>query len=630
MGMAHRGRLNVLANIVGKSYREIFEEFEGNLDPESVQGSGDVKYHKGARGVFHGSAGEELPITLASNPSHLEAVDPVVEGMTRAKQDRISPPTDGTPAAAAEGVDGFPCMSVLVHGDAAFAGQGVVAETLNLSGLSGYRTGGTVHVVINNQLGFTTAPASARTSVYPTDVAKMVQAPIFHVNGDDPEAAVRAARLAFVFRQTFHKDVVIDLVCYRKHGHNEGDDPSYTQPLMYQRIEAKRSVRKLYTETLVRRGDITLEEAESALDDFNASLQVVLDEVRGEPSLAPTELPAPEPLPGDTPSAQTGVSPDVLRALSSVVRSVPEGFTIHPKLERQFVQRDELVASGQVDWALAEALAIGSLMYEGVNVRLTGQDTRRGTFSHRHAVLVDYSNGEEYVPLAHIRDGLHRIGADTLEPAGEMGNFTVRDSLLSEYAAVGFEYGYSVEAPEALVAWEAQFGDFANGAQIIIDNFMVAAEVKWGQFAGLTLLLPHGYEGQGPEHSSARFERFLSLSARGNLRVTIPSTSAQYFHLLRSQALSSPEAAARRGHPQVDAAGPRLALDLRRARIGLLPARDRRLVDRGTARRSTGSCCAAGRSPTRPGSGGPSSSPTRHPVWRSCGWTSSIPGPSRS
>ena len=307
MGMAHRGRLNVLANIVGKSYREIFEEFEGNLDPESVQGSGDVKYHKGARGVFHGSAGEELPITLASNPSHLEAVDPVVEGMTRAKQDRISPPTDGTPAAAAEGIDGFPCMSVLVHGDAAFAGQGVVAETLNLSGLSGYRTGGTVHVVINNQLGFTTAPASARTSVYPTDVAKMVQAPIFHVNGDDPEACVRAARLAFTFRQTFHKDVVIDLVCYRKHGHNEGDDPSYTQPLMYQRIEAKRSVRKLYTEALVRRGDITLDEAESALDDFNASLQVVLDEVRGEPSLAPTELPAPEPAPTDTPSGQTGV-----------------------------------------------------------------------------------------------------------------------------------------------------------------------------------------------------------------------------------------------------------------------------------------------------------------------------------
>ena len=541
MGMAHRGRLNVLANIVGKSYREIFEEFEGNLDPESVQGSGDVKYHKGARGVFMASAGEELPITLASNPSHLEAVDPVVEGMTRAKQDRLSPPTDGTPAAASEGVDGFPCMSVLIHGDAAFAGQGVVAETLNLSGLSGYRTGGTVHLVINNQLGFTTAPASARTSVYPTDVAKMVQAPIFHVNGDDPEACVRAARLAFSFRQTFHKDVVIDLVCYRKHGHNEGDDPSYTQPLMYQRIDAKRSVRKLYTETLVRRGDITLDEAEHALDDFNAKLQTVLDEVRQEPSLAPTVLPPAEPAPVVANPPDTGVAPDVLQALSAVVRTVPDGFTIHPKLERQFAQRDELVASGSVDWALAEALAFGSLMYEGVNVRLTGQDTRRGTFSHRHAVLVDYSNAEEYVPLAHIRDGLSRVGAAQLIPPSAMGNFTIRDSLLSEYAAVGFEYGYSVEAPEALVAWEAQFGDFANGAQIIIDNFLAAAEIKWGQHSGLVMLLPHGYEGQGPEHSSSRFERFLSLSARGNMRVTIPSTSAQYFHLLRSQARLTPK-----------------------------------------------------------------------------------------
>ena len=327
--------------------------------------------------------------------------------MTRAKQDRLSPPTDGTPAAAAEGVDGFPCMSVLVHGDAAFAGQGVVAETLNLSGLSGYRTGGTVHVVINNQLGFTTAPASARTSVYPTDVAKMVQAPIFHVNGDDPEACVRAARLAFAFRQTFHKDVVIDLVCYRKHGHNEGDDPSYTQPLMYQRIEAKRSVRKLYTETLVRRGDITLEEAEAALDDFNARLQAVLDEVRGEPSLAPTELPAPDARPRGRPvTGDRRRPPRCCTRCPRSCASVPDGFTIHPKLERQFAQRDELVADGQVDWALAEALAIGSLMYEGVNVRLTGQDTRRGTFSHRHAVLVDYGNGEEYVPLAHIRDGL--------------------------------------------------------------------------------------------------------------------------------------------------------------------------------------------------------------------------------
>jgi 2-oxoglutarate decarboxylase len=543
MGMSHRGRLNVLANIVGKSYREIFEEFEGNLDPESVQGSGDVKYHKGARGVFTARSGKELPITLASNPSHLEAVDPVVEGMTRAKQDRLSTPTDGTPKALAEGTHGFPCMSVLVHGDAAFAGQGVVAETLNLSGLSGYRTGGAVHVVINNQLGFTTAPASARTSVYPTDVAKMVQAPIFHVNGDDPEACVRAARLAFAFRQTFHKDVVIDIVCYRKHGHNEGDDPSYTQPLMYQRIDAKRSVRKLYTETLVRRGDITLEGAESALDDFNNRLQSVLDEVRGEPSLAPTRLPVvPDRGEEDFPLEQTGVSGDVLRALATLVRTVPDGFTIHPKLERQFSQRDDMVAKGLVDWALAEALAIGSLLHDGVNVRLTGQDTRRGTFSQRHAVLVDYTNADELIPLAHLGDGMGRVDTARLAPRkGKLGVFTVRDSLLSEYAAVGFEYGYSVEAPEALVAWEAQFGDFGNGAQIIIDNFLAAAEIKWGQYAGLVMLLPHGYEGQGPEHSSSRFERFLSLCARGNMRVAIPSTSAQYFHLLRSQAIRTPK-----------------------------------------------------------------------------------------
>jgi 2-oxoglutarate dehydrogenase E1 component len=542
MGMAHRGRLNVLANIVGKSYKEIFEEFEGNLDPESVQGSGDVKYHKGARGVFHGSAGEELPISLASNPSHLEAVDPVVEGMTRAKQDRLSPPTDGTPKASRGGTYGFPCMSVLVHGDAAFAGQGVVAETLNLSGLSGYRTGGTVHLVINNQLGFTTAPASARTSVYPTDVAKMVQAPIFHVNGDDPEACVRAARLAFTFRQTFHKDVVIDLVCYRKHGHNEGDDPSYTQPLMYQRIDAKRSVRKLYTETLVRRGDITLEEAESALDDFNARLQTVLDDVRGEPSLAPTHLPVYDTTPVPEPVEATAVDGKILHALAVLVRSVPDGFTIHPKLERQFSQRDELIAGGQVDWALAEALAIGSLLQQGINVRLTGQDTRRGTFSHRHAVLVDYATADEFIPLAHVGESIGRVDAEVLAPTtGTLGSFTVRDSLLSEYAAVGFEYGYSVEAPEALVAWEAQFGDFGNGAQIIIDNFLAAAEIKWGQYAGLVMLLPHGYEGQGPEHSSSRFERFLSLCARGNLRVVIPSTAGQYFHLLRSQALRSPK-----------------------------------------------------------------------------------------
>jgi 2-oxoglutarate decarboxylase len=527
MGMAHRGRLNVLANIVGKSYREIFEEFEGNLDPESVQGSGDVKYHKGAVGTFVGRSGRALPVTLASNPSHLEAVDPVVEGMARAKQDALLPPTDGTPTAARSGT--FPVLALLVHGDAAFAGQGVVAETLNLSGLSGYRIGGTVHVVVNNQLGFTTAPEAARTSVYPTDVAKMVQAPIFHVNGDDPEACLRAARLACGFRQAFHKDVVIDLVCYRRHGHNEGDDPSYTQPLMYKRIEAKRSVRKLYTETLVRRGDITLEQAEQSLDEFNDRLQAALDSVRAEAPPPPARLPAAEQAPPAVVSTSTGVPEATLRRLEQLVRSVPEGFTLHPKLGRQFAQRAELFARGEVDWSLAEALAIGSLLLEGVDVRLTGQDTRRGTFSQRHAVLVDYESGREHVPLAHL-DG------------ERVGRFTVRDSLLSEYAALGFEYGYSVEAPDALVCWEAQFGDFVNGAEVIIDNFLVAAEEKWGQRAGLTLLLPHGYEGQGPEHSSARVERFLSLGARGNLRVAVPSTAAQYFHLLRSQARRTPAA----------------------------------------------------------------------------------------
>ncbi len=522
MGMSHRGRLNVLANIVGKSYGEIFEEFEGNLDPDSVQGSGDVKYHKGARGLFVGRSGQSIPLTMASNPSHLEAVDPVVVGMARARQDALG----GERGSGPRLVDGpgapFPVLPILLHGDAAFAGQGVVAETLNLSGLAGYRTGGTVHVVINNQLGFTTAPEAARTSVYPTDVAKMVQAPIFHVNGDDPEACARAARLAFGFRQAFHKDVVIDMVCYRRHGHNEGDDPSYTQPLMYALIDAKRSVRKLYTEALVRRGDISLEEAEQALDDFGARLQAALDETRAEAEDAPPPpVSLPEYIQPDLyiPRIDTGIDPETVTRLASVVRSVPEGFVMHPKLARQFEQRDKVVADGEIDWALGEALAFGSLLLEGTNVRVTGQDTRRGTFSHRHAVLVDHQTGLEHVPL----EGL------------EGGRFTIRDSLLSEYACVGFEYGYSVEAPNDLVAWEAQFGDFWNGAEIIVDNFLVAAEDKWGQKSGLVLLLPHGYEGQGPEHSSARIERFLTLCARGNLRVTQPTTSSQYFHLLRAQ-----------------------------------------------------------------------------------------------
>jgi len=518
IGMAHRGRLNVLANVVGKSYSEIFSEFEGNLDPDSVQGSGDVKYHKGATGIFKSASGETLRLTMVSNPSHLEAVDPVVEGIARAMQDRVIAPSTGE--APVTPLPSHPVLAVLVHGDAAFAGQGVVAETLNLSGLSGYRTGGTVHLVINNQLGFTTSPQDARTSYYPTDVAKMIQAPILHVNGDDPEACARAMRLAFEFREAFSSDVVVDLVCYRRHGHNEGDDPSYTQPLMYRAIEAKRSVRKLYTEALIRRGDLTMEEAERALDDFQEKLQAVLDEVRERPVPELTTLPTPA-IPEDLAAPETGVNADTLRTVAAATTTVPDGFTPHPKLARQFTARRDQVAAGEVDWALAEALAIGSLLLEGTDVRLVGQDTRRGTFSQRHAALIDYETGRPFVPLCHLD--------------GAKGHFTVRDTLLSEYAAVGFEYGYSIERPDALVAWEAQFGDFVNGAEIIIDNFLVTAEDKWGQLAGLALLLPHGYEGQGPEHSSARIERFLTLCARNNLRVAYPSTAAQYFHLLRSQ-----------------------------------------------------------------------------------------------
>jgi 2-oxoglutarate dehydrogenase E1 component len=508
LGMAHRGRLNVLANIVGKSYRQIFREFEGDVDPDTVQGSGDVKYHVGASGKFVGRSGRELPLTLASNPSHLEAVDPVVEGMARAKEDQLNER------------EAFPVLALLIHGDAAFAGQGVVAETLNLSALPGYRVGGTVHLVINNQLGFTTGPEEARSSVYPTDVAKMVQAPIFHVNGDDPEACVRVARLAFGFRQQFHKDVVIDMVCYRRHGHNEGDDPSYTQPLMYKRIENRRSVRKLYTEALVRRDDISIEEAEKSLEDFSKRMSQAFEETKQS---SPPEQPIAKPptTVGVLPHIDTGVSRDVLDRIVDALHTYPSDFHVHPKLDKQIQARAKLYGGGEVDWSLGEALALGSLLLEGADVRLSGQDTQRGTFSQRHAVLVDNETGIGYVPLAHLDPG--------------QGRFFIFDSLLSEYAALGFEYGYSVVQKDALVAWEAQFGDFVNGGQITVDQFVVAAEDKWGQTSGLVLLLPHGYEGQGPEHSSARIERFLTLAAEDNIQVANATTAAQYFHLLRRQ-----------------------------------------------------------------------------------------------
>ncbi len=521
LGMAHRGRLNVLINIVGKGYDELFGEFEGNIDPDSPQGSGDVKYHKGFKGKFTGPSGRTVDVVLASNPSHLEAVDPVVEGMARAYQDQVALEVPDAP---------HPVLPVLIHGDAAFAGQGVVTETLNMSALPGYETGGTVHLVINNQLGFTTNPESARSSIYATDVAKMVQAPIFHVNGDDPEACVRVGRLAFDFRQAFHKDVVIDMVCYRRYGHNEQDDPSVTQPLLYQLIKEHRSVRKLYTETLVRRDDITLQEAEEALADFGRRLQSALDETRASAPPRPTRLPPPpEPAPV-LPPIDTTVPEDTLSRVVDAIHSCPEGFSVHPKLTRVLDNRRRLFAGGQVDWALGEALAYGTLVLEGHDVRLSGQDTRRGTFGHRNAALVDYRTGGEYVPLEHVGE---RTGTSPT------GRFYIYDSLLSEYAALGFEYGYSLVQRDALVAWEAQFGDFVNGAQIVIDQFLAAAEIKWQQASGLVLLLPHGYEGQGAEHSSGRMERFLELCAEDNMQVADVTTAAQLFHLLRRQVLRS-------------------------------------------------------------------------------------------
>jgi multifunctional 2-oxoglutarate metabolism enzyme len=509
IGMAHRGRLSVLANVIGKSYDQIFKEFEGHIDPISVQGSGDVKYHLGATGKYESPTGADIRVELAANPSHLETVDPIVLGMMRAMQDRIEPPGS------------FPTLPILLHGDAAFAGQGIVAECLAMSDIKGYRVGGTIHLIINNQIGFTTSPQYARSSLYCSDVAKTVQAPIFHVNGDDPEACVRVAQLAFEYRETFHKDVVIDMVCYRRHGHNEGDDPSYTQPLMYKAIAERRSVRKLYVEALVKRGELTVEEAEGALADFQSKLQVALDQTRAHaPEVHKAPRP-PKPM-GVLPHVETGVERGRLDAIFDHLTAYPAEFTPHPKLVRQFETRAKTYReASEVDWASAEALAIGSLVLEGTPVRLAGEDSRRGTFSQRHAALIDYENENDWIPL------------NTLD--GAPARFWVYDSLLSEYAALGYEYGYAHANHEALVMWEAQFGDFINGAQIIIDQYLVAAEDKWGQSNGLVLLLPHGFEGQGPEHSSARIERFLQSCADDNIQVCNATTAAQYFHLLRRQ-----------------------------------------------------------------------------------------------
>ncbi|PZA20252.1 multifunctional oxoglutarate decarboxylase/oxoglutarate dehydrogenase thiamine pyrophosphate-binding subunit/dihydrolipoyllysine-residue succinyltransferase subunit, partial [Modestobacter versicolor] len=511
IGMAHRGRLNVLANVLGKSYSKIFGEFEGNIDPGTVQGSGDVKYHLGAEGTFEHD-GRSIAVSLASNPSHLETVNPVLEGIVRAKQDMID-----------KGEGGFTVLPVLLHGDSAFAGQGVVQETLNLSQLRGYRTGGTVHVVINNQVGFTTSPAAARSSLYSTDVARMIGAPVFHVNGDDPEACVRVAKLAVDYRQAFKKDVVIDLVCYRRRGHNEGDDPSMTQPLMYDIIDRKRSVRKLYTEALVGRGDITLAEAEEALKDYRGQLERAFSETHDARDSSTPE-PVMDPRSPQQATVDTAISTEVLKTIGDAHVSLPVDFTVHPKLQKMLERRAAMTSEGGIDWSMGELLAFGSLLMQGVPVRLAGQDSRRGTFVQRHSVLIDRETAAEYTPLQNLTP--------------DQAKFFVYDSLLSEYAALGFEYGYSVANPKALVLWEAQFGDFVDGAQMVIDEFISSGEAKWGQRSGVVLLLPHGLEGQGPDHSSGRIERFLQLSAENNMTVANCSTPANYFHLLRRQALS--------------------------------------------------------------------------------------------
>jgi len=514
IGMAHRGRLNVLTNIAGKTYSQIFREFEGSVAIGSKSGSGDVKYHLGTEGTFVADNQSELPVYLAANPSHLETVDGVLEGIVRAKQDR-------------KPIGTFTWLPILVHGDAAFAGQGVVVETLQMSQLRGYRTGGTVHVVVNNQVGFTTTPTDARTSVYATDVAKTIQAPIFHVNGDDPEAVTRVAQLAFAYRERFHRDVVVDIVCYRRRGHNEGDDPSMTQPLMTNLIEAKRSVRRLYTEALVGRGDITEEEYEKAKLDFQNRLEIAFAETHAaETGSSPIVVPdaTAEPVAGEPET--TGVSREIVNLIGDTFVNKPEGFTVHTKLQQLLDKRLDMSRNGAIDWGFGELLAFGSLLLEKTNVRLAGQDSRRGTFVQRHAVLHDRANGQEWIPLTNLSD--------------DQGKFYVYDSLLSEYAAMAFEYGYSVERADSLVLWEAQFGDFANGAQSVIDEFISSADQKWGQQSSVVLLLPHGYEGQGPDHSSARIERYLQMCAQDNMTVARPSTPASYFHLLRRQAYAKP------------------------------------------------------------------------------------------
>ncbi|MBN2318215.1 MAG: multifunctional oxoglutarate decarboxylase/oxoglutarate dehydrogenase thiamine pyrophosphate-binding subunit/dihydrolipoyllysine-residue succinyltransferase subunit [Acidobacteria bacterium] len=513
LGMAHRGRLNVLANIIGTPVAKILSEFEENFDPYAIQGSGDVKYHLGASGRLRSSSGNEILVSLAPNPSHLEWVNPVIEGIVRAKQDRSGD------------MERERIVPILIHGDAAFAGQGVAYETLNLSQLFGYKTGGSIHLIINNQIGFTASSQETRSSPYATDLARSVQAPVFHINGDDPDAATRVALLSVEYRQRFKKDIVIDIYCYRRHGHNETDEPSFTQPLLYRKIREKPSVLTLYSNRLMREGVISQESLEEMRTRTREKLESSFREsIEGGESFSP-DIPlavSDEELSEFQPTEETGVGLDMLREVAKGLSGVPENFHVHPKLVPFLKKRQELITGEPgIDWSFAEALAFGTLLYEGTPVRLSGQDSARGTFSQRHAVLTDFESGVEYIPLQNI--------------SRDQAPFEVYDSLLSEAAVLGFEFGYSASDPLSLVLWEAQFGDFANGAQVIIDNFISSSESKWRQPCDLVLLLPHGFEGQGPEHSSARLERFLSLCAEDNMRVCFPTTPAQYFHLLRSQ-----------------------------------------------------------------------------------------------
>jgi 2-oxoglutarate dehydrogenase E1 component len=514
IGMPHRGRLNVLANFVGKPYAAIFSEFQGNsTNPEHVHGSGDVKYHLGTS-ADREIAAKTVHLSLAANPSHLEAVNPVVLGKVRAKQQQRGDKARREVA------------GILMHGDAAFAGQGLVAESLELSELTGFCTGGTIHVIVNNQIGFTTAPSAARSSPYPSDVAKAVQAPIFHVNGDDPEAVVEVAIAAAEYRREFGKDVVIDLFCYRRHGHNEGDEPAFTQPLMYRTIARHPTTRQIYAARLVEEGVIAEGEAEAMAARFAARLETEFESAKGyRPNKADwlegawTGLAA---APDNDRRGDTAVATETLHELGRGLVTAPEGFRLNPKIARQLdAKRAAIEAGDGIDWATAEALAIASLCAEGTHVRMSGQDSGRGTFSHRHAVLVDQESEERYVPIDHVRAGQAR--------------FDIIDSPLSEAGVVGFEYGYSLADPATLVLWEAQFGDFANGAQVVIDQFLAAGEAKWLRMSGLVLLLPHGYEGQGPEHCSARIERYLQLCAEDNIQVCNLTSAANYFHALRRQ-----------------------------------------------------------------------------------------------